>query len=76
MKILLAVDGSKYTKKMLAYLTVHAELFSAVSDFTVFTAQAPLPPRAPSVSMIRETDSRGGGCGEAAGDDRDSYRSD
>ncbi|MGA8392594.1 MAG: universal stress protein, partial [Burkholderiaceae bacterium] len=23
MKILLAVDGSKYTKKMLAYLTVH-----------------------------------------------------
>ncbi len=46
MKILLAVDGSKYTKKMLAYLTVHAELFSAVSDFTVFTAQAPLPPRA------------------------------
>jgi nucleotide-binding universal stress UspA family protein len=31
---------------MLAYLTVHAELFSAVSDFTVFTAQAPLPPRA------------------------------
>ena len=46
MKILLAVDGSKYTKKMLAYLTVHAELFAAVNDFTVFTAQAPLPPRA------------------------------
>ena len=42
MKILLAVDGSKYTKKMLAYLTVHAELFAAVNDFTVFTAQAPL----------------------------------
>lgn len=46
MKILLAVDGSKYTKKMLAYLTVHAELFAAVNDFTVFTAQPPLPPRA------------------------------
>jgi nucleotide-binding universal stress UspA family protein len=46
MKILLAVDGSKYTKKMLAYLTVHIELFAAVNDYTVFTAQAPLPPRA------------------------------
>ena len=46
MKVLLAVDGSDDTKKMLAYLTVHAELFAAVNDFTVFTAQAPLPPRA------------------------------
>mgnify|MGYP001765462324 FL=1 len=46
MKILLAVDGSRFTKKMVAYLSVHAELFSAVNDFTVFTAQAPLPPRA------------------------------
>jgi nucleotide-binding universal stress UspA family protein len=46
MKVLLAVDGSRFTKKMLAYLSVHAELFSAVNDFTVFTAQPPLPPRA------------------------------
>lgn len=46
MKVLLAVDGSRFTKKMLAYLSVHAELFSAVNDFTVFTAQAPLPSRA------------------------------
>ena len=46
MKILLAVDGSAYTKKMLAYLTVHAELFAAVTYYTVFTAQPPLPPRA------------------------------
>ena len=46
MKILLAVDGSRFTKKMVAYLSVHAELFSAVNDFTVFTAQAPLPSRA------------------------------
>ena len=29
MKILLAVDGSSYTKKMLAYLTTHDELFTA-----------------------------------------------
>lgn len=46
MKILLAVDGSKYTKKMLAYLTTHNDLFTASNDFTAFTAQAPLPPRA------------------------------
>jgi nucleotide-binding universal stress UspA family protein len=46
MKILLAVDGSSYTKKMLAYLTTHDELFSANNDYTVFTAQAALPPRA------------------------------
>lgn len=46
MKILLAVDGSAYTKKMLAYLTTHEEVFSAKNDFTLFTVQAPLPPRA------------------------------
>ena len=45
MKILLAIDGSKYTKKMLAYLSAHTELFSADNDFTVFTAQPALPPR-------------------------------
>jgi nucleotide-binding universal stress UspA family protein len=46
MKILLAVDGSKYTKKMLAYLTTHNDLFTAGNEFTVFTAEPPLPPRA------------------------------
>jgi nucleotide-binding universal stress UspA family protein len=46
MKILLAIDGSAYTKKMLAYLTTHDELFSAANDYTVFTAQVALPPRA------------------------------
>ncbi|MDO9202208.1 MAG: universal stress protein [Hydrogenophaga sp.] len=46
MKILLAVDGSKYTKKMLAYLATHDEVFSAKNEFTLFTAQIPLPPRA------------------------------
>jgi len=38
MKILLAVDGSPYTKKMLAYLTTH-ELFSQGHDYTVLTVQ-------------------------------------
>lgn len=46
MKILLAVDGSPYTKKMLAYLTTHDELFSANNDYSVFTVQPMLPPRA------------------------------
>ncbi|MFZ9439072.1 MAG: universal stress protein, partial [Hylemonella sp.] len=46
MKILLAVDGSEYTKKMLAYLTTHSELFSSGNDYTIFTAQPALPPRA------------------------------
>lgn len=46
MKILLAVDGSAYTKKMLAYVTTHEELFGGQNDVTLFTVQAPLPPRA------------------------------
>jgi nucleotide-binding universal stress UspA family protein len=46
MKILLAVDGSPYTKKMLAYLATHDELFTAGNDYTVFTVQPVLPPRA------------------------------
>ena len=46
MKILLAVDGSEYTKKMLGYLTTHSELFSADNGYTIFTVQAALPPRA------------------------------
>lgn len=46
MKILLAVDGSTYTKKMLAYLITHDEVFRSDNDFTVFTVQTPLPSRA------------------------------
>ena len=47
MKILLAVDGSSYTKKMLAYLAAH-DLFSAKNEYTVFTAQLVLPTQARS----------------------------
>ena len=46
MKILLAVDGSAYTKKMLAYLATHEALLSPAHDYTIFTVQAALPPRA------------------------------
>ena len=46
MNILLAVDGSTFTKKMLAYLTTHDKLFGANNDYTVLTVQPALPPRA------------------------------
>ena len=46
MKILLAVDGSPYTKKMLAYLATHAEMFGTNNEFTLLNVQLPLPPRA------------------------------
>ena len=48
MKILLAIDGSEYTKKMLAYLTTHDELFSTKNSYTLLTVQSQLPPRARS----------------------------
>jgi nucleotide-binding universal stress UspA family protein len=46
MKILLAVDGSEYTKKMLAYLATHESLLSPDNTYTIFTAQPMLPARA------------------------------
>ena len=48
MKILLAVDGSSYTQKMLAYLTTHDGLFGVHNEYTLLTVQPPLPPRARS----------------------------
>lgn len=45
MKILLAVDGSSYTKKMLAYLATHDELFTSGNEYTVLTVLPALPPR-------------------------------
>ena len=46
MKILLAVDGSPFTKKMLAYLATHDSLFAKDNDYTVLNVQPTLPPRA------------------------------
>ena len=46
MKILLAVDGSPYTQKMLAYLTSHQELLGAGHEYTLITVQPLLPARA------------------------------
>ncbi|MFY3384212.1 universal stress protein [Paracidovorax sp. MALMAid1276] len=57
MNILLAVDGSAYTKKMLAYLATHAELLGDNHEYTVLTIQAPLPARARSALGKEAVDS-------------------
>jgi nucleotide-binding universal stress UspA family protein len=46
MKVLLAVDGSKDTKKMLAYLTTHEDLLGSAPKFVVLNVQPPVPPGA------------------------------
>lgn len=43
MKVLLPVDGSVYTKRMLAYLAAHDELVGPDNDFTAFTVVTRLP---------------------------------
>ena len=45
MKVLLAVDGSSYTKKMLAYLAAN-DLYSSKNEYTALTAQLVLPSQA------------------------------
>ena len=45
MKVLLAVDGSSYTKKMLAYLAAH-DMYSPNNEYTVLTVQLLLPTQA------------------------------
>jgi nucleotide-binding universal stress UspA family protein len=49
MNILLAVDGSAYTKKMLAFLATHEALFSTSHTYTLLTVQPQLPAHARSV---------------------------
>lgn len=43
MKILLAVDGSAYTRHMLAYLAAHDEWLAASNEFVVLHGLTPLP---------------------------------
>lgn len=49
MKILVAVDGSSYTKRMLAYLTAHDEWLGAHHLYTVITVVPAVPLRAARV---------------------------
>jgi nucleotide-binding universal stress UspA family protein len=46
MKILLPVDGSSYTKRMLAWLTTHEEWLTGEHEFTVLTVVPQIPPHA------------------------------
>jgi nucleotide-binding universal stress UspA family protein len=46
MKILAAVDGSSYTKRMLAYLAAHDEWLGAHHQYTLLTVVPALPLRA------------------------------
>lgn len=48
MKILLPVDGSDYTKRMLAYIAAHDELLGPQHEYFIFTAVPPIPPHAAS----------------------------
>jgi nucleotide-binding universal stress UspA family protein len=49
MKILVAADGSPYTKRMLAYLAAHDEWLGGAHAYTVLHAVAAVPPRAAAV---------------------------
>ena len=48
MKILIAADGSDYTKRMLAYIAAHDEWLGKHHEYTVLTAVMAVPPRAAS----------------------------
>lgn len=49
MKILLPVDGSTYTKHMLAWLATHEEWLSTPHEYTVLTVVPSIPPHAASM---------------------------
>ena len=49
MKILVAADGSPFTKRMLAYLAAHDEWLGTHHDYTVVTVVPPVPARAAAV---------------------------
>lgn len=49
MKILVAADGSPFTKRMLAYLAAHDEWLGSHHDYTVLTVVPAVPSRAAAV---------------------------
>ncbi|MFT3818723.1 MAG: universal stress protein [Rubrivivax sp.] len=49
MKILVAADGSSFTKRMLAYLAAHDEWLGGAHAYTVLHTVTAVPPRAASV---------------------------
>ena len=49
MKILVAVDGSEFTRRMVAYWAAHEEWLGPQHTYTVLTVVPPIPPRAAAV---------------------------
>ena len=49
MKILVAVDGSPFTKRMLGYLAAHDEWLGGAHQYTVLHSVPAVPPRAAAV---------------------------
>jgi nucleotide-binding universal stress UspA family protein len=49
MKILVAVDGSEFTHRMVAYWAAHDEWLGPKHSYTVLTVVPPIPPRAAAV---------------------------
>ncbi|MCY7316039.1 MAG: universal stress protein [Rubrivivax sp.] len=49
MKILVAVDGSSFSKRMLAYLAAHDDWLGSHHQYTVLHVLLPMPPRAAAV---------------------------
>lgn len=45
MKILLATDGSPYTRRMLDYIASHRDMFGGAAEFTAVTVISAVPPR-------------------------------
>ena len=54
MKILVAVDGSKFSKRAIAYLTTHFDMLGRDSQVTLINVHAPIPPHAAS-TLGRQT---------------------
>lgn len=57
MKILLPVDGSKYTRRMLSYIAAHDELLGSGHEYLLFTAVPRLSSRAAEFFDRRTLDS-------------------
>ena len=53
MKILVAVDGSEYTRRMVAYWSAHEEWLGDSHQYTVLTVVPTIPPRA-AAALDRE----------------------
>jgi nucleotide-binding universal stress UspA family protein len=49
MKILVPVDGSSFTKRMLAYMAAHDDWLGAQHDYTLLNVQPAVPARAAAV---------------------------